>query len=304
MFNERYEEFEKAQKAKILASYGLAPDGEPLEKGLGDKVGKMLDKHADQGEGSRGGKVIGHTRSGKAVYADVNPASQKGEHKYRNFDSNDHIDAHNLHKEEAEKRQSQHTHEGGEHHKRAATTHRTYGDHHRTQAKAKDHSDYGDSKLSKGGEGSRGGHVIGHTKSGKPVYVGHADHADYKNFSSQDHLDAAELHRDKAKHHHFQAENKPMPTDGSSDAHASWMYHHNKVANDHKAEAKKKGGSNGYVGFTHTGKRVEVYANTLHEAVQKIREEHKVPKSQHHRVHAMLAEKDGEQVTHSTAGIG
>jgi hypothetical protein len=48
------------------------------------------------------------------------------------------------------------------------------------------------------GEGSRGGHVIGHTKSGKPVYgdsrlaLG-AFHPSSR-FSKQDHRDASTLH--------------------------------------------------------------------------------------------------------------
>lgn len=37
--------------------------------------------------------------------------------------------------------------------------------------------------LEKGGEGSRGGKVIGHTKSGKPIY----EHSDNKNLHSYDH---------------------------------------------------------------------------------------------------------------------
>lgn len=52
------------------------------------------------------------------------------------------------------------------------------------------------------GEGSRGGHVIGHTKSGKPVYRGTINQKDGKTFpagheeySKQDHLDAAEAHQ-------------------------------------------------------------------------------------------------------------
>ncbi len=44
------------------------------------------------------------------------------------------------------------------------------------------------------GEGSRGGHVIGHTKSGKPVY---ASGGRNQGFTKQDHRDASALH-DKA----------------------------------------------------------------------------------------------------------
>lgn len=61
--------------------------------------------------------------------------------------------------------------------------------------------------IEKGGEGSHGGHVIGHTKSGKPIYAAThpAYHGDleqttrrmkqhYPDYSEQDHLDAAAAH--------------------------------------------------------------------------------------------------------------
>jgi len=50
--------------------------------------------------------------------------------------------------------------------------------------------------IEKGGEGSKGGKVIGHTKSGKPIYEsGRAK--DYKDFTGQDHYDAAKFHKEK-----------------------------------------------------------------------------------------------------------
>lgn len=50
--------------------------------------------------------------------------------------------------------------------------------------------------LNKGGEGSKGGKVIGHTKSGKPVYRNHTvKNKVYKDFTKQDHADASKLHR-------------------------------------------------------------------------------------------------------------
>ena len=46
------------------------------------------------------------------------------------------------------------------------------------------------------GEGSKGGKIIGHTKSGKAVYEKHnADHKEYKEFKVADHIDAAGIHR-------------------------------------------------------------------------------------------------------------
>ena len=44
-------------------------------------------------------------------------------------------------------------------------------------------------------EGSRGGNVIGHTKSGKPIYENKAAHNPvYANFTKQDHSDAEQAH--------------------------------------------------------------------------------------------------------------
>jgi hypothetical protein len=44
--------------------------------------------------------------------------------------------------------------------------------------------------LIKSGEGSRGGKVIGHTKSGKPIYDQH-NHPAHAGFNAKDHRDAA-----------------------------------------------------------------------------------------------------------------
>lgn len=48
-------------------------------------------------------------------------------------------------------------------------------------------------------EGSRGGKVIGHTKSGKPIYDSVTPHKDHKGFEREDHEDAATLLREKQK---------------------------------------------------------------------------------------------------------
>lgn len=48
--------------------------------------------------------------------------------------------------------------------------------------------------LEKGGEGSKGGHVIGHTKSGKAIYDSF-DHPKHKDFTADDHRDAGHIER-------------------------------------------------------------------------------------------------------------
>ncbi len=52
---------------------------------------------------------------------------------------------------------------------------------------------------------------------------------------------------------------------------------------------------NGYVGF-YKSQRKEVYADTICQAQLKLAKEFKAKKSW--EVHVVLAEKDGEQVTH------
>jgi len=87
--------------------------------------------------------------------------------------------------------------------------------------KAKILSCYNTDSLEKGGEGSRGGKIIGHTKSGKPVYEdksGH--HSIYKDFTPQDHEDAIELHSKKNHEYHsswYKIRKTEIPNFGTGD---------------------------------------------------------------------------------------
>ena len=49
-----------------------------------------------------------------------------------------------------------------------------------------------------GGPGSRGGKIIGHTKSGKPIYMSHK-HPSHGDFTKQEHSEAAKLHKSESK---------------------------------------------------------------------------------------------------------
>lgn len=62
--------------------------------------------------------------------------------------------------------------------------------------------------LNKGGEGSRGGKVVGRTRSGKPIYESHG-HSGHKDFDYNDHMDAAAHHADA--HRKLKAEYMDMP---------------------------------------------------------------------------------------------
>jgi hypothetical protein len=57
---------------------------------------------------------------------------------------------------------------------------------------------------------------------------------------------------------------------------------------------------NGYIAF-HKGRRIEVHASSSYEAQQKAAAVLKVKKA--YEVTVVLAERNGEQVTHSTGGL-
>jgi hypothetical protein len=56
------------------------------------------------------------------------------------------------------------------------------------------------------GEGTRGGHIIGHTQSGKAIYAGKDAHH-YQDFNQRDHEDAAEAHGHEAYSYSRRASN-------------------------------------------------------------------------------------------------
>ena len=61
-------------------------------------------------------------------------------------------------------------------------------------------------------EGSRGGKIIGHTRSGKPIYDT-ANHPSHSDFSSKEHYEAGQLNEqnkneENASKHYSAAENK------------------------------------------------------------------------------------------------
>lgn len=178
------------------------------------------------GEGSRGGKVIGHTRSGKPIYAN------KHANEYSDFTHNDHIDAAYIHNELTKTGSGkQGNTEKHQHHRDMSASHsqaslkknnvtgddvdEAYAKYSRGEMDSdevhKIHSKFKKSNslnkaedaidILKGGEGSKGGHVIGHTKSGKPIYDS-ANHPSHSNFTKQDHLDAAEHHADHIREIH------------------------------------------------------------------------------------------------------
>jgi hypothetical protein len=84
----------QARVANMLASFGVLPGN--------NIVVKAIDNDIEKGEGSKGGKVIGHTRSGKPVCE-----RHSADHDvYSKFNSKDHSEAAYFHAKLADKYQN------------------------------------------------------------------------------------------------------------------------------------------------------------------------------------------------------
>lgn len=144
--------------------------------------------------GPRGGKIIGKTRSGKAIYDDVNHAD------HAKFDRNDHFDAMQAHQNKALEAQN-HPFKilhGPEikHHQENATQH--YLKSQQRQSPPRPTGSVIESLENRLAElGARGGKIIGKTKSGKPIYES-ANHEAHKAFTAGDHKDAMNVHAQHA----------------------------------------------------------------------------------------------------------
>lgn len=119
-------------------------------------------------------------------------------------------------------------------------------------------------------EGARGGHVIGHTKSGKPVY-GNIHASEHKNFTSKDHEDAALLHKNiKLKSTNKKTQDKH---------HLSQLAHEEEGLKKEKEENKEPDHSH----LIHTdSKRIAKEAGISHEEYQKMHPLTKMELSKNH----------------------
>lgn len=260
----------------------------------------QLDSLVKGGEGSRGGKVIGHTKGGKPIYEgktksgkdyDLRHDVHNEKHKdhYDSFTSEDHKDIAGAHrgfiKENSGKMGGDVSgyHSGaaayheGKAKKEASDSHRDnsaqgIADQHRKRIEAQNakmpdairnvmnkseedadlkkaydilgikYTETEDSieKASKG-EGSKGGHVIGHTKSGKAVYADkNASDKSYKDFDVEDHTDAESLHKKMYEKHvnkHFLTEHEAP---NASLVHANLRDHYYNKSIEHQKERFKK----------------------------------------------------------------
>lgn len=202
------------------------------------------------GAGSRGGKVVGQTKSGKPIYLrdrtdwangpSLQTSRKRFKSDHENFTPEEHREAAEWHFKQQDK------HKPGS---SEDVNHFSHGDSHMLEAKRKEKSEniskaeiltsllsdhnldiesaktvYRLAEAIEKAEGSRGGKVIGHTKSGKAIYETHGGSEGY---TSQDHKDAADTH-EKRQGKAFDAKNYIM------------QKHHEKMSKYHNAMAKEK----------------------------------------------------------------
>jgi hypothetical protein len=159
----------------ILKSFGIEDDSIETLKNILEKA-----------EGSRGGKIIGHTRSGKPIYDSFNHP------KHKDFNAHDHTDAadaqNNLvqkHREKNKPKALAHFAES-EKHGKEAWKQDPEGE---FMKKYQDKSKEKDAKI-----------IIGNTKSGKFVFENH-DHPNHEKFTAEEHKDAANVNWNRMAEH-------------------------------------------------------------------------------------------------------
>lgn len=131
--------------------------------------------------------------------------------------------------------------------------------------------------IEKGGEGSRGGKIIGHTESGKPIYENH-DHPAHKNFTSNDHTDAVYAHVNLTSR-------KSLAT--------------KEEKKKHLEEGKKHGAS------SHTAKQDPDSLDEYKQEEDKAK--NKEPSSEDHKAMALKYKEEADKYTtmsHEAAGTG
>jgi len=179
-------------------------------KNLISKIKKITENK--EGEGSRGGKIIGHTKSGEPIYA--SSMIRKEYHgqgpKYSLPSGTSNDEAETIHHAISS---YHHVLKPGKHsYKDFADSIAKHYDINEPRNKAihhtlmKAHDRTQNMGESKEGEGSRGGKVIGHTKSGKPIYVSSHKDKSFFTLTPKEHDEAAGLHSKRAAYHNGEAD--------------------------------------------------------------------------------------------------
>lgn len=164
------------QRQRILATYGITPIQKSEENSL-EKGGK----HGMIGEIRNGYKKVAEGKWQKVS----SEGRTKSEH--REFETNfKNESAKNI--KEGKQQLADKYQDKSSYHGRIADEldDKEYDDTHVFGASGED-------SLEKGGEGSRGGKVIGHTRSGKAIYQNNSD-KNSKHFTKEDHKDASAIH--------------------------------------------------------------------------------------------------------------
>lgn len=167
-----------------------------------------------EGEGTKGGKVIGHYPSGKPIYASASFMTSEHikhseDHPHGSYHIEDHgagVHALMFKKTRDRKPKYEGTFSSTEAAKKGIEHHVQTGWSKKSSigSEINPKATWIKQPLQKAaqGEGSKGGKVIGHTSTGKPIYddAMHDSHLQ-RHFTPKDHMDAAVKHRDLANKH-------------------------------------------------------------------------------------------------------
>lgn len=181
------------------------------------------------GEGSKGGTVIGHTSTGKPIYA------------HRPYEHHSKEELHKLADKKAGRDRMNAINELSLRYEQVSGK--------KASSLALDRKEpfitKPESNIEKGGEGSRGGKIIGHTKSGKAIYDT-ASHESHKDFTPEDHNDAYKIHhdqmfddRDRTQHHRTQRDVHSSQSDLKSKKAYEEKLATRKIAEKNKVEIDK-----------------------------------------------------------------
>lgn len=225
---------------KCQALLGKAVNQPPVagkKVGMVTGAGKVMTGKSPKVSGHVSTKLqIGTTQSGKTIHNDPHHEA------HAKFTSADHMDSYRAHAKQLSHLDPKETHPSiVEHHKQSLNTHFKLG----TGGGVKKgfaNAVAACADLLKAGEGSRGGKVIGHTQSGKPVYE-HSSGRKNDKWDAQDHADAAAVHRKVSGMHGSKAAEGGKAEAGhqaKADHHESESSEHDKARDQAKTEGDSK----------------------------------------------------------------
>lgn len=271
----QYQKVQIEELLDIFDSLRKSEDSCGLEKGVGSKIHKYIQKIGDKYiyEQPRKTKTLNEHREylqNKTSLDSIASHANKANWSETNRESYKHL---NILKDKfKDKYGHKHDSEEAEHTKRMTIAAMHNYINNRVQEIEEKQENMGILEKS---EGSRGGKVIGHTKSGKPIYESH-EQSHTQHYTAEDHSDAVSAHMKEASRHSEKSQKYLENYDGIDPSdrkdqyqykrageHADKASHHSQTAELHSTAMNQKLDKNmkkseniEVLGYTRTGKLV------------------------------------------------